>query len=378
MEQKNNSEMEYPWMLGPFEKLLDANPCLKPNPNSKFWDPIRKEEVRWEEQNAYNPAAILKDGKVYLLYRAEDEVGKFNGTSRIGLASSEDGIHFTAEPEPVLYPDEDEFKSVEWEGGCEDPRIIETRDGRYLLYYTAYDDGRTGLLCCAESGDLRHWKKHGPVFRKALNGKYARLWSKSGAVVCRQEGEHFYPVQLNGQYWMYWGESNIYVATSHDLIHWTPVEYVADGSDPAHSRRIIDDRLPENCTPAEKVLLPVITPRTGEYDGYLCEPGPQALLTDDGIVLIYNGKGENPEGDGIYYAGGQLLLDPQNPACVIMRTTRLFLWPTESYDMWRWSKNRRSGNCFLENLVYFKGRYFLYYGAGDHEAAIAATKEAAE
>lgn len=73
-------------------------------------------------------------------------------------------------------------------------------------------------------------------------------------------------------------------------------------------------------------------------------------------------------------AGGQLLLDPQNPTCVIMRTTRPFIWPTESYDIWRWSKNGKSGNVFLENLVYFKGRYLMYYGAADHEVAIAATE----
>ena len=57
-----------------------------------------------------------------------------------------------------------------------------------------------------------------------------------------------------------------------------------------------------------------------------------------------------------------------------MRTTRPFIWPTESYDIWRWSKNGKSGNVFLENLVYFKGRYLMYYGAADHEGAIAATE----
>lgn len=66
-----------------------------------------------------------------------------------------------------------------------------------------------------------------------MNGKYKNLWSKSGAVVCRQEGDHFYPVKLKETYWMYWGESDIYAATSDDLIHWTPVEFLADGADPS-------------------------------------------------------------------------------------------------------------------------------------------------
>ena len=74
-------------------------------------------------------------------------------------------------PEPVLYPEKDEFSVYEWEGGCEDPRIVETKDGRYFLYYTSYN-GKVALLCCAESTDLVHWKKHGPIFKDAMNGKY--------------------------------------------------------------------------------------------------------------------------------------------------------------------------------------------------------------
>ncbi len=349
----DHSRMEYPWMLGPFVKKLDANPCLKPDPSAKFLDPISQEEVHWQALHAYNPAAVVKDGKVFLLFRAEDGIGAEEPSrhrhSRIGLAVSEDGYKFVCLPKPVLYPDNDEFKSVEWDGGCEDPRIFESREGKYFLYYTGYN-GRKALLCCAESTDLNHWKKHGPIFQKALNGKYSTLWSKSGAVVCKQEGEHFYAVKISGRYWMYWGDSNIYAATSDDLINWTPVEY-------------------------SKVLLPVVTPRREEYDGDLCEPGPQAFLTHDGIVLIYNGKGKNPNHDGTFYSGGQILLDPRNPSCVIMRTTKPFIWPTESYDMWRWSKNRKSGNCFLENLVFFKGKYIMYYGAADHEVAIAEWKE---
>ena len=369
MKTEDTGKMEYDWMLGPFVKKLDANPCLKPDINATFFCPVRQEVIPWQNVNAYNPAAIVKDGKVFLLFRGEDDLGKYKGTSRIGLAISEDGYNFVSKPEPVLYPDNDEFKSFEWEGGCEDPRVIESRDGKYFMYYTAYD-GKVAILCCAESADLEHWKKHGPVFGKTLNGKYANLWSKSGAVVCKQEGDHFYAIKLRDKYWMYWGDTNIYAATSDDLINWTPVEYFAEGSDPTHSGRIYK-RIPNDSELFAEVLLPVVMPRTDVFDGNLCEPGPQALLTDAGIVLIYNGSGDNPDRDGTFYSGGQLLLDPQNPTCVIMRSTKPFIWPTESYDIWSWSKNQKSGNCFLENLVYFNGKYIMYYGAADHEVAIA-------
>src|SRR5688572_11106656 len=119
-----SSAQEEPWMLAPFVKLDSVNPVLTPGP-LKFKDPILKKQVAWEEKYVFNPAAVVRNGKVYLLYRAEDTVQKYAGVSRIGLAESSDGIHFTRRSSPVLFPDNDQFKKYEWEGGCEDPRIVE-------------------------------------------------------------------------------------------------------------------------------------------------------------------------------------------------------------------------------------------------------------
>ena len=83
---------------------------------------------------------MVKDDKIYVLYRAEDDTGNHIGgyTSRLGLASSSDGIHFDREPAPVFFPANDDQKDREWEGGCEDPRCVETQDGQYALFYTQY------------------------------------------------------------------------------------------------------------------------------------------------------------------------------------------------------------------------------------------------
>ena len=83
------------WMLAPFIKH-DANPCLVPS-TATFLDPIRKEKVAWEEKDVFNPAAVVRNGKVYLLYSAQDVIGKPAGTSRIGLAYSNDGLHLQNE-----------------------------------------------------------------------------------------------------------------------------------------------------------------------------------------------------------------------------------------------------------------------------------------
>ncbi|MBL0109656.1 MAG: hypothetical protein IPP42_01820 [Saprospiraceae bacterium] len=62
--------------------------------------------VLWQKADVFNPAAIVKDHQVYILYRCEDNPDAHLGgrTSRLGLARSDDGIHFTKHPVPVLFP----------------------------------------------------------------------------------------------------------------------------------------------------------------------------------------------------------------------------------------------------------------------------------
>jgi predicted GH43/DUF377 family glycosyl hydrolase len=76
------------------------------------------------------------------LFRSEDNPDAQLGgrTSRIGLAISEDGLHFTKSPEPVLYPSKDSFMKYDYPGGCEDPRVVETTDGKYVMAYTSWNN----------------------------------------------------------------------------------------------------------------------------------------------------------------------------------------------------------------------------------------------
>ena len=189
------------WEMGPFVKRDE--PVLRPTPDSRFQCPVRGKEVRWEEQNVYNPAAVVRDGKVYLLYRADDKSPdlKWGRTCRIGLAHSEDGIHFARHPTPVLYPDNDEWKPYEWEGGCEDLHIIEGEDGVYYMNYTTWS-GKGDSMSVATSRDLVHWTKHGPAFRKAAPDKVPG--SRTGVVVSRREGDRLIAAKINGKYWMYY------------------------------------------------------------------------------------------------------------------------------------------------------------------------------
>src|SRR3954453_4944493 len=96
------------WLL-PFIKLDSANPVMQPG-SSTFNCPVQKRIVQWEAKNIYNPAVAVKNDTLFMLYRAQDSAG----CSRIGLAKSTDGIHFTRYTAPVLYPDNDAYKKYEW------------------------------------------------------------------------------------------------------------------------------------------------------------------------------------------------------------------------------------------------------------------------
>jgi predicted GH43/DUF377 family glycosyl hydrolase len=355
------------WMLGPF--VRHGPPVLSPRADTVFHCPVRNADVRWEEKDVFNPAAVVREGKVHLLYRAEDAVGRSAGTSRIGLATSEDGVVFERRPEPVLYPDDDFMMPYEWEGGCEDPRVVEREDGMYVLTYTAFD-GATARLAVATSRDLVHWTKNGLAFGRAAGGRFTDLWSKSGAIVCaRVDPSRLVAVRIDGRYWMYWGESDIFAATSENLVDWTPVER--------------EDVLVKKLTPlgagGYRVETPgtrtsfevVVSTRRGRFDSGLVEPGPPALVTSRGILFLHNAANDRAHGDRTLpdgaYAGGQVLLDPADPTVVLARATEPFFRPESSAE----TTGQTPNVAFLESLVFFQGRWLLYYGMADSRIGLA-------
>ena len=320
------------WQIGPFQRIDDANPILVPNRDSTFHCPLQDKVIQWEGAHVFNPGAVVRNGKVYLFYRAEDDYGTGigNHTSRIGLAISEDGVHFERVGYPVLYPDHDEQSLYEFPGGCEDPRIVEVEDGSYVMTYTQWNR-QVPKLGIATSNDLISWKKQGRAFGSASSR------SKSGSIVCRYENDRLIATKIQGKYWMYWGEGMLHVATSDDLIAW----------------RILRD--------ADGVPVCIAEPRAGKFDSLLVEPGPQAILTDDGIVLLYNGKNSILRGDPLVaphaYCAGQLLFDSNDPTRVVQRCENYFLKPEKNFEM---NGQYTSGTVFIQGCVRFKNSWFLY------------------
>lgn len=164
----------------------EENPILNTDSTYTFLCPIKNELVQWQKADIFNPAAIVKDNKIHMLFRAEDNPGAILGgrTSRIGLATSTDGLHFEIYPTPVLYPDSGEFLQYDYPGGCEDPRVVVTEEGLYVMAYTAWNQNMA-RLSIAHSKDLIHWEKKGPAFAKAYDRKFLDYWSKSGSIITR-------------------------------------------------------------------------------------------------------------------------------------------------------------------------------------------------
>jgi beta-1,2-mannosidase len=279
-----------------------ANPILRPT------------NRRWESRFVFNPAAIVKDGLVHLLYRAQGP----DGRSSIGLGISSDGVHFDRLNKPVMEATE----PFELPGGCEDPRVVE-RGGTYFMTYTGYD-GVSARLCLATSRDLLSWTKHGPLFPDFRTRTVDKPWSKSGAILTTPQ---------NGLYYMYFGDVDIYYATSPDLIHWTAGP--------------VDD--------------PVMRPQPDTYTARLLEPGPPPLITENGyILLIHNAAAHDPDGKLIYRAG-QALIDPADPTRELARLTTPFLVPETPEEV----SGQVNNVVFVEGLVAYKGEWLMYYGQGD-------------
>jgi predicted GH43/DUF377 family glycosyl hydrolase len=340
--QKNETKESKDWALLPFVKADEVNPILVPDTTATFNCPIIG-NVKWEAKDVFNPAAVVRHDTVFLLYRAEDKVGRYAGTSRIGLAWSLDGLHFTKYPVPVLYPGNDDQKKYEWEGGCEDPRVVEDENGIYYMIYTAYDGDKARLMV-ASSTDLYHWKKYGNPFN-GVNG-----WSKSGSIVSSYKTGTPVAQKINGKYRMFFGDTDIFGATSDDLIHWV-IEIDGNGSP-----------------------ISFIRPRKGKFDSDLVESGPPAMITDSGIVLMYNSRNERATGDTTLaehtYSASQILFDKNDPGKILHRMDTPFIKPDKPYEI----SGQVNQVCFIEGLVNYKSKWFLYYGTADSKIAVAVKK----
>ena len=276
----------------------------------------------WESAGTFNPAVVKRRNKIVMLYRAQDKAG----TSRLGYAESEDGIHFTRRKEPVLSPEAD----YEKDGGVEDPRLVQFGD-TYYLTYTGYNK-KDAQLCLATSKDLIHWNRKG-VILAANKGNWNVKWTKSGAIV---------PERINEKYWMYFlgtsadGKDQMGLASSPDLLHWT-----------------------------EETKTSVLPVRLGMFDSRVAEPGPSPIVTADEILLIYNGAD-----DKLVYRTGLAVFDRNDPTRLRSRSGEALFAPEKD-----WEKIGQVPNVvFVEGMIRRGNQYLFYYGGADKYVGVVETQ----
>jgi len=284
-------------------------------------NPIMKPSEGFTSKAIYNPTVIKEGRRFYMLFRGEEGDGL---TGKIGLAKSDDGIHFYCHPSPVIVPSEEFDRS-----GCEDPRVVKFNDTYFLTYVGNSQGYNLSNICLATSRDLINWKKHGPILKAGVKG-WESGQIKAGAIL---------PEKIDGRYIMYFmgeerpWEGSIGIAFSEDLLNWYEPE---------------DD--------------PILTPRRGHFDSLGLEPGPTPVILEDGILLIYNGWGMD-----CIYRPGAVVFSKERPSRVITRTDEPILYPSKDYG-----KEFGTGNhAVAEGIVVDRERWLLYYGGADRVICLA-------
>src|SRR3989338_10284102 len=304
----------------------------------------------WESQAVLNPAAIYADDRVHLFYRALGE----DGISRIGYASSKDGINFDERLSyPVYFMKDSEEMKKHWPftspvaplydialyssgggwGGCEDPRAVLIDRYVHMTFnvLNGWDSMRVAVISIKEE-DL-------------LNKKW--LWNNFSYLSHpgdRQKNWVLFPEKINGKF-----------AIFHNLDKGDPtrvgIAYVnkLDTSETPSGKDAPDPQtLPDHIVAWHKRTRSAAAP---------------PVKTKDGWLLLYHAMDKD---DANRYKLGALLLDLKDPEKVLYRAQYPILEP----DAW-YENDWKPGIIYASGAVIKNGRLLVYYGGGDKHIGIA-------
>jgi predicted GH43/DUF377 family glycosyl hydrolase len=114
---------------------------------------------------------------------------------------------------------------------------------------------------------------------------------------------------------------------------------------------------------------PVLPGRPGEFDERVVEPGPAPIMTEHGILLIYNGADAR-----LAYRTGWALFDKKDPSRLIARSAQPIFEPELLWEKRVASQEifQAPNVVFVEGMVFEgEGRYKIYYGAADSYVGVA-------
>ena len=284
-------------------------------------------EHTWEDRYTFNPAAILLNKRVHILYRA---MGKHN-TSVLGYASSPDGIHIDERLKSPAYMPREEFERKLKPGysGCEDPRLTQLGDTLYMCY-TAYDGvnpTRVTLTSIKLTDFIKHvwnWTRPELISPPGMNDKNACL----------------FPEKVKGKYVFF-----------HRLHHSIWIDFVDDLN--YGNGKWLN---------GEAILKPMPNTWYSEKIGI----GPPPIKTHAGWLLILHGLSKQDH----RYRLGAALLNQDDPAIVEAMLEDPILSPHAEYE----NKGLRPGTVFACGAVILQDKLLIYYGASDETVCVASIK----
>ena len=271
-----------------------------------------------EPSEPYDPRVISLEGKVYL-----------TSLSHLRLARSKDGIQFTIDEKPFLFP-----ARMDESYGIEDARIT-FLEGKYWITYTAVSE-------------------HGPGVGLAVTTDFVNVERVGMILPPPNKDVALFPKKINGKYMLLHrpmvsdiGKPSIWMAESEDSVHWGNHRFLLGGRG--------NDR-PD----------PLANPFG--WEGGKIGTGPEPILTDEGWLVCYHGADSTHS-----YSLALALLDKDDPARVLDRSSLPLLTPELVWE--------REG--FFPNVVFSNGwiqwpdgsdkagQIWVYYGAADSGVGLA-------
>ncbi len=281
---------------------------------------VRTPVYRFAESGSYpdileisrdDPQLSLKDtrGMVY------GGVDYLSTLSHIRIARSRDGLHFSVDESPFIFPVDEAEKY-----GCEDARVT-LIEGSYFINFTIISED-SWCTMLAKTEDFKSVERIGVIFHPE---------NKDVALFPEKVGGKY--IALHRPNNSGFGKASIWYSESPDLIHW--------GNHMCLAR-----------------------PRETKWEAVKIGGGAPPLKTPEGWLSIYHGKGEQS-----VYSLFCILLDLKDPSKVLKRATTPLLTPTESFET-----DGFFGNVvFTNGMVEIDGKLYVYYGAADDSVGVAIT-----
>jgi predicted GH43/DUF377 family glycosyl hydrolase len=316
------------------------NPIMEPRSNY------------WESQAVFNPAVVSFGGRVHLFYRA---LGA-DGISRIGYASSKDGINFDERLfYPVYFVENAEEMKKHWPytsparydtaiytsgggwGGCEDPRTVLIDGYVYMTFnvFNGWDSMRVAVTSIKEENLLN---------KKWLWKNFSYL-SRPGD---RQKNWVLFPEKFNGKF-----------AIFHNLDMGDPSQVGV-----AYVNNLDNSETPQGSAPGSEAPDPQLLPdHIVVWHKRTRSAAAPPIKTKDGWLLLYHAMDKD---DSNRYKLGALLLDLKDPEKVLYRAQHPILEPDKWYE-----NDWKPGIIYASGAIVKNGKLLVYYGGGDKRVNIA-------